>query len=503
MGKYNLLKTLVALPLSLNFALAAEIVISSRYENVDTQQIVRNASAVHVDELASKDGSVSDPLIERTILMAQLGASVRSAVEQVTKVGYTETDRVQLSKIARELKAHVTTTENELSKRNLLSMKISEDLKLMEKLAVNIETRPVPVIEPYSYCNYHGQCQQQQQQQQQMQQQQIGVTAGGAQDIGGFRNTIEAGFIPGPELFSMEGFLSEFDLSLSSRNCDQILCVNPAYKLDLEKKKLFVQVGMGTNVTAETFKRKPLNISFVLDISGSMQDTDGTDKTRLEWSKLALIESLKKLNSSDVVSVVIFDDQEDVLFEPTFATDLEDEIEKIKALETRGGTNVESGLRKGFTLVGEHFKSGYENRVILLSDAGLNTGIISEAELVRLVSDASGERINLTAVGVGVNFNQGFIHGITLNKGANYVFVQSGKSLQNYINQFDFLTTPVAYNFKARIEVQGLRAKLANVYGMPRKPAAPVLDLVDIRTLFLTSSEGGGGGATLLEYDLE
>ena len=502
MGARNFLSAL-CLPLLMSSAFAAEIVISSRYENVDTRNIVRHVSAIHVDEFSSKEGSMSDPLIERTVLMVELGTAVRDAVTKANTIGYTETDRAEMMKVARALREKTASVENELAARRLLSGKISENLKLLNKLAENMEKRPEPVIDPYPYepCQGQTQCHQQQQQMQQMEQ--IRVTGGGAQDIGGFRFNVEAGYIPEPELFTMEGFLSEFDLSLTSTSCDKILCVNPAYKLDLEKKKLFVQVGMGTSVTAETFRRKPLNVSFVVDISGSMEASDGTERSRLEWAKLALLESLKKLNANDIVSVVIFDDAEEVLFPPTFATDLADEVTKIQALHTDGGTNVESGLRKGFELVSEHFKPDYENRVILLSDAGLNTGIISEAELVRLVSDAAGESINLTAVGVGVNFNQGFIHGITLNKGANYVFVQSGKGLQNYINQFDFLTTPVAYNFKAQIELQGLKAKLANVYGMPKKPDAPVLDLVDIRTLFLTSSEDGGGGATLLEYDLE
>ncbi len=504
MGNMKFLFTSLCLPVLMSSAFAAEIVISSRYENVDNQNIVRESSVIHVDELASKEGSMSDPLIERTVLMVQLGTNINTAIEKANKVAYSPTDREELSLIANNLKAHVQSTEEALTNRNLLSVKITEALTLVSKLAENIQTRPQVVICPEGPETYPRQTQQgQQQQQQQMQQQQIGVTGGGAQDAGALRFVIEAGSIPTPDLFSMEGFLSEFQLSLSSQACDKILCVNPAYKLDLDKKKLFVQIGMGTSVTAETFKRKPLNISFVLDISGSMEATDGTERNRLEWAKLALTESMKKLNPTDVVSVVLFDDQEEVLFAPDFATNIESKIAQIAAIQTRGGTNVESGLRRGFELVSEHFKPNYENRVVLLSDAGLNTGIISEAELVRLVSDAAGERINLTAIGVGVNFNQGFIHGITLNKGANYVFVQSGKGLQNYINQFDFLTTPVAFNFKAQIEVQGMKAKLANVYAMPKKPDAPVLDLVDIRTLFLTSSEGGGGGATLLEYDLE
>ncbi len=161
---------------------------------------------------------------------------------------------------------------------------------------------------------------------------------------------------------------------------------------------------------------------------------------------------------------------------------------------------MEAGLRDGYNLVSKSFLKDAENRVVLISDAGLNTGATSEEALIRLISDFAGEDIGLTAIGLGLNFNEKFIHGITLGKGSNYIFVNSGKGLENYFKQFDFLVSPIAYNFKAELKLEGLEAKLVKTFGVPMKADAKVQELLDIRTLFLASE---GGGTILLEYDLK
>jgi Ca-activated chloride channel family protein len=143
---------------------------------------------------------------------------------------------------------------------------------------------------------------------------------------------------------------------------------------------------------------------------------------------------------------------------------------------------------------------GLENRVILISDAGLNTGVTDENILLKEVADYAGEHVGLTAIGVGDNFNQKFVRKITESQGGNYLFVQSGKRMIEYFQQFDFFVSPVAYNLKAQLNVEGLEAKLAKAYGVPTVPGEPLRDVIDIRSLFLAAS---GGGALLLEYDLK
>lgn len=303
---------------------------------------------------------------------------------------------------------------------------------------------------------------------------------------------------------NFEGFLSEFHLPLFNQGmCEKLICVNPAVAIDASQKRMYVQVGMNSSTTAADFKRKPLNLSLVIDISGSMDEHDGTEKSRLEWAKEAALLTLNELNEQDIVSVVIFDGDASVLIEPSFYAQGNKKTlaDKIRELQTRGSTNLEACLHRGYELVARNLKPDYENRVILISDAGLNTGTTDDASLLSLVSDYALEKIGLTAIGIGENFNHAFINKIATTNGGNYIFAQSGKQLARSFANFKYLVSPVAYNIAADIDIRGIEAVLAKAYGIPFKKGEELKELVNIRTLFFSTAEAGGG-AMILEYDL-
>ena len=326
----------------------------------------------------------------------------------------------------------------------------------------------------------------------------LNVTAGGVQDYAHFKKQVLDGFVPPLEAFIEEGFLSEFNLQLESAPCEQLIGLNPAWAYDKETNKLFVQVGMSSNVTPESFVRPPVNLSFVIDISGSMGATDNTERSRLEWAKDAVAKAISHLNEQDIVSIVLFDSVSVVLLEPTFVTDKALLLNKLQKIQTGNSTNLDAGLRDGFMLASKAYKAGYENRVLLFSDAGLNTGMTDPTSILRLVSDYASENIGLTAIGVGENFHHDFIHKITMSKGGNALFVHTGAGLTKFFNSFDYLVTPVAHHLKVSSSFQDLKAKLVKTYGVPMLKNEPIQELINVRTLFFSE----GGGAIVLEYDL-
>ncbi len=325
------------------------------------------------------------------------------------------------------------------------------------------------------------------------------VTTGGVQDYSHCKKQIQDGFVPVPEAFIEEGFLRSFTLGLEVKNSDNLLSVNPQFAWDKETNKLYIQVDMSSAVDAETFKRPPLNIAFVIDISGSMAATDNTERTRLEWAKEASCQAVSHLNEHDIVSLVVFDSKSTVILKPTEVLDKSAIIRKIQAIQIGGSTNLDAGLRDGYLLASLGAKSEYQNRVMLFSDAGLNTGVTDHSSIVRLVSDYAAENIGLTAIGMGENFHHDFIHKISMSKGGNALFVHSGSDMMKFFRNFDYLVTPIAYNLKLTSEVVEGNAKFVKAYGVPKMKDEPVQELINIRTLFFTQE---GGGAIVLEYDL-
>ena len=202
------------------------------------------------------------------------------------------------------------------------------------------------------------------------------------------------------------------------------------------------------------------------------------------------------MHGQDRISIVLFNDYSLVLKTPTAFLNKSSLIELIHSVNPGGKTNLYAGLEKGYELVSSILNQQFENRVILISDAGLNTGHTSESDNIQLVEKYAFKGIGLTAIGMGENFNKSLIDAITSNYGGNYIFIQSGEALQDHFSQFDFLVSPIAYNFRASLAIPGYR--LTRAYGIPTEHQAVSDDLFKITSLFFSSVDRGG--AILLEY---
>ncbi len=504
------------------YAKPSQLEVNWRYQDAQSNTRVSGNSGL---DFSSSEDSRSDARIAKTLFMVRFGSALKDSLEQFEKacapkpgpiglekagsilppmppfprpVPKCETDRLQ---VAQALLSQVASFNKELRANGDLhsDAKVVELMDLGRKLAKNMKEAKDPIFWGGPVGGFGG-----------------GIrkfelamaapggmnlTGGGAQDFGFVRKIIHDGYVPGKDAFLMEGFLGEFNLSLSEVKCDKLVCVHPAIQVDAENQKLFVQLAMNSNVTAANFKRKPLNLSIVLDISGSMEATDNTEKSRLEWAKEAVLATIDELNEQDVLSIVLFDDKSQVLVPAGPVTDKKELIRLVTALKTQGSTNLDAGLNDGYSQVSQNLTAleGFEHRVILISDAGLNTGVVDQAQLLKTITNYAGENVGLTAIGLGLNFNQDFIHGITQSHGGNYLFVHSGKDMYRFFESFDFLVTPVAYNFKVGVKVQGVEAELVQAYGLPISKGETAKPFLDIQTLFFSQS----GGALLLEYDLK
>lgn len=127
-------------------------------------------------------------------------------------------------------------------------------------------------------------------------------------------------------------------------------------------QKVLLQL-MGVSSAAA---RAPLDLVAIIDISGSMGGP------RLESAKNALSFIVHKLTGLDRLSIVTFDDKATLLCHLRRVTEAgRAELEALVGrLETSGGqTNIEAGIRTGFTVVSERrFTTGRAANIMLMSD---------------------------------------------------------------------------------------------------------------------------------------
>jgi Ca-activated chloride channel homolog len=143
--------------------------------------------------------------------------------------------------------------------------------------------------------------------------------------------------------------------------------------------------------------RRPITVTFVLDTSGSMQGP-GIERERAAVKAIAA-----SLAANDIVSMVTWNTNNQIVMNGHVVTGPNDPavIAAADGLEAEGGTDLHSGLVKGYEIATQNYGQTRLNRVILISDGGANVGVTDETLIGEKSKDADKEGIYLVGVGAG------------------------------------------------------------------------------------------------------
>ncbi len=142
--------------------------------------------------------------------------------------------------------------------------------------------------------------------------------------------------------------------------------------------------------------RPPMNLVFLMDVSGSMSSAD-----RLPLAQLSLHDLVDGLEPEDSVSLVTFAAGSELVLPPTSARERPRIHRAIDRLSSGGSTAMDEGLHLAYTLAREGQRPGSENRVVMLSDGGANVGLSEHAAILEGLGELRG-RTTLTTVGFGM-----------------------------------------------------------------------------------------------------
>ncbi len=199
----------------------------------------------------------------------------------------------------------------------------------------------------------------------------------------------------------------------------------------------------------------PINLAVVLDRSGSMAGA------KLEKARQAAAVALDQLGPDDYFSVVVYDDEAEVLIAPQKAREKETLKEKIHAIRDGGGTALYAGVEKGAAQLRKYFDKEKVNRIILLSDGNANVGPSKPSDLAKFGKELRQDGLSVSTVGLGDDYNEDLMTALAEASHANYYYVQNVEKLPGiFAEELGTVKSVVARNVKVTITLpEGVKPK--------------------------------------------
>ncbi len=228
--------------------------------------------------------------------------------------------------------------------------------------------------------------------------------------------------------------------------------------------------------------RMPLNFALVLDHSGSMKGA------KLKNVKEAVKMVIDRLEPTDYVSVVIFDDTSQVIIPSMPANDKPGMKAAIDQIRDAGGTTMSLGMIQGLNELRRWHIPNAVNRMILLTD-GVTYGDSDRCR--QLARDATAAGISIYPLGIGSDWDEDLLDTIgQLSGGMPAEFIRNAtdaltifeQQLQSAVdvairNAMLILRLPVGVSAKKAVKVLPIISDLGQSVLSDRQVVIPLGDL--------------------------
>ena len=196
-------------------------------------------------------------------------------------------------------------------------------------------------------------------------------------------------------------------------------------------------------------QRAPMNLVFLIDVSGSMSDYDKLPLVQRSFSILT-----DQLTPQDRISIVTYAGEDKVVLEGADGNDRQRILDAITHLEAGGSTAGSKGITTAYEIAEKYFIQGGNNRIILATDGDLNVGVTSEAELKALVEKKREGGVFLSVLGFGQgNIKDNKMETLADNGNGAYSYIDSEREARKVLCEemaASFIT--VAKDVKIQVE---------------------------------------------------
>ncbi len=172
--------------------------------------------------------------------------------------------------------------------------------------------------------------------------------------------------------------------------------------------------------------RRPLNLAFVVDKSGSMAGA------KLEAAKEAVRTAVSQLRPDDTAALISYDDQVSVDHAAAPVGDGRALLAAVDAIELGGSTALYDGWLAGAEQAAGALRDDALNRVLLLSDGQANAGLTDPSAIAEHVRGLASRGVSTSALGIGRDFDERLMQVIADAGDGTYYFIEDPAALPTF-----------------------------------------------------------------------
>ncbi len=309
------------------------------------------------------------------------------------------------------------------------------------------------------------------------------------------RRKLLDGYLPPTASVRVEEFVNYFPYSYVQPTGDAPFAVNmEAAPNPFEPRHHVLRIGVqGDELSAE--ERKPVRLTFLVDVSGSMSSQD-----KLGLAKRSLHLLVDGLDAEDSVALGTYAGATQMVLNPTSARNKDAIHAAIESLSSGGGTAMSSGIDMAYQMAQKAYVPGAENRVVVLSDGDANIGPSSHQQILTQIQGYAKQGISLTTVGFGMgNYQDTMMEQLANDGDGNYFYIDGmDEARKVFVEDLGGTIQTIARDVKIQVEFDPDTVYAYRLIGYENRDIADR----DFRNDAVDAGEVGSGHKVTALYDV-
>lgn len=263
------------------------------------------------------------------------------------------------------------------------------------------------------------------------------------------RSSLMNGYLPPVEAVRVEEMINYFPYAYPAPDGDApfqpTVSISPTpWNADTKLVQIAIQGAM-----PEVEDRPPLNLVFLIDTSGSMNEPN-----KLPLLKQSFRLLLGQLRPEDEVAIVTYAGSTGSVLDPMLARERDTIHAALDRLHAGGPTAGQAGLQQAYATARGMAEDGEVTRVILATDGDFNVGLSDPERLKEFIERRAESGVYLSVLGFGRgNLDDATMQALAQNGNGTAAYIDTlGEARKVLVDQLSGALFPIADDVKIQVE---------------------------------------------------